>query len=69
MPEKHFCGSAHCKRKIHVWLEPGTDYARLSAENCGAAPDRTPEELKKADERLRENIHKLINLPDRKSHV
>lgn len=53
------CGSAHCKIK-HKWVDEGTPYARLYPMNCGAGRWINTEELEAADQRLKENIKKLI---------
>lgn len=54
------CGSAHCKKAVHIWIDEGTPYARLSAANCGAQPDRTEEQLRQSDERLKANIERIL---------
>lgn len=44
-----------------MWLDEGTEFARLSAVNCGAyATILSDAELKAADDRLKENIKKLL---------
>jgi hypothetical protein len=49
-----FCGSAHCRRKVHRWIYVGTPHAMLSSENCGAQPDRSDEELRASEKRRRQ---------------
>ncbi len=54
------CGWYRC-RGGHVWIDKGTPFMRLSSANCGLYPDRNHEELKKADENLKQIIKKLIS--------